>query len=254
MLLKLAFFLLFLLLPCAWAVDAWKLPPSSWTPADAEKVLNDSPWAVRTEATMDDPADKDDQPEFTPPPNGEGQPGAGGRSAGGTSNGMRWDGGIAKNRRGHLATIPVVVRWDSAAVVRQALDYGHKAEAAQLNAQAAANFIISVVGLLPPKQVDGPAKLQATSSSDEEAHARTTEETLEWFMTNSHLLAKGEIPLQPQNVIIDPQSGAILLFFRRANELAAHKRDIMFVTRFGSMNVHSRFRTKDMVVDGRSDL
>lgn len=203
---------------------------------------------------MDDPADQEDQPTFTPPPNGEGQPGAGGRAAGGTNNGVRWDGGITKNRRGHLATIPVMVRWDSAAIVRQALEYKHDQEASKIKDEAQGNFIISVVGLLPPKQANVPATINASSSSDEEAHSRTTEETLEWFMTNSHLVSKGDSSLQPQNVRIDPESGAILLFFKRSDELLAHKRDVMFITRFGSMNVQSKFRIKDMVVDGHPDL
>lgn len=254
MLLRRALFLLFLLLPYTWAADAWKTPPAQWTPSDADKVLNDSPWAIRTDAFMDDPADKDDQPEFTPPPNGEGQPGATGRNAGGTNNGVRWDGGISKNRRGHLATIPVMVRWDSASVVRQALQYKHDPEAAEVKDASADNFIISVTGLLPPKQASAPATLNASSSADDEAHTRTTEEILEWFMTNSHLGPKGGDPLQPQNVKIDPDTGSVLLFFKRSDDLLAHKRDLLFATRFGSMNVHTKFRLKDMLIDGRPEL
>jgi len=218
-----------------------------------DRLLNDSPWAMQTGATMDDPSDRE-EPALPAPPTGLGQPNPGGRSTSGPTQ-ARWDGGIGKNRRGHLATIPVMVRWDSAAIVRQALEKKQDPDLSILNAAASANFVITVVGLLPANQSAAPASLQAKSSSkDENAPARTTEEILEWFMTNSRLAVKGETDMQPQNVKFDAASGTLHLLFKRNDALLARKRDIVFLTRFGSMHVQTRFRVKDMVVDGHPDL
>jgi hypothetical protein len=252
LLLKQSFFLLFLLAPYIFGSDSWKMPVSKWSQKDADQVLNASPWAIRTDATMDDPKDQEEQPLPTPPA-GEGQPGA--RTTSGPDN-TRWDGAITKNRMGHLATIPVMVRWDSASVVRQALSFKHAADAPEVAAAASGNFIIEVDGLLPSSQLRDAPTLQAKSSSADEdgTRTRTAEELLEWFMTNSRLLVKGEKPMVPQNVRVDPGSGTVLVFFKRNQELLDHKKDVLFSTRFGSMSVETRFRTKDMFVDGHADL
>jgi hypothetical protein len=201
---------------------------------------------------MDDPKDQE-EPPLPAPPAGEGQPAP--RSTSGPET-ARWDGAITKNRMGHLATIPVLVRWDSANEVRQALSYKHAAIAPEVAAAASEHFIIEVDGLLPANQIGGIPTLMPKSSSAEEegTRTRTAEELLEWFMTNSHLLVKGEKPMSPQNVRVDPGSGAVLVFFKRNPDLLDHKKDVLFTTRFGSMSVATRFRTKDMFVDGRADL
>jgi hypothetical protein len=243
-------FLSLLLSPYISAFDSWRIPPGEWTQRDVERLLNDSPWCLQVEATMDDPLD---QREETPMP----LPGAAeaGMPGGGVQDGKpRWDGGIGKNRMGRLATIPVTVRWDSATVVQQALQRKHDPGVAELSAAAPKNFILTVVGLLPANQGLGPATLQTKSSSDSGPTVHTTEELLEWFMGNARLMEKGQPSLQPKNVEIDSTTGAVRIFFNRSDEFVAHKRDVYFVTRFGSMNVTARFRPKDMLVAGHPDL
>ena len=200
------------------------------------------------------PSDHEDITPVAAPPAGVGQPNPGGRTSAGPV-GPRWDGGVGKTRRGRLATIPVLVRWDSAAVIRHALEQQHDPGAAALSAASADNFVITVIGLLPAKQVKGAATLDVKSSSEEaDNQARTTEETLEWFMSNSHLLVKGEPSMQPQSARIDADTGTVHLLFRRTDSLEQLKRDVFLVTRFGTMNVQTRFRLKDMVVAGHPDL
>ena len=204
---------------------------------------------------MDDPAEKSEaQVPDAAPPAGVGQPGSTGRQTPGSTGGQRWDGGIGKNRRGHLATIPVMVRWDSAAIVRDALATEKDPNASALPAAATGNYIITVTGLLPAKPENEPATLQAKSSSEESNQPQTPEELLEWFMVNTRLLVKGEPQMLPQNVQVDPHTGAVHVFFKRSDGFAARKRDMLFVTRYGTMNVQTRFRQKDMLVDGKPDL
>lgn len=250
MLLRRSVFLFFLLSPYISASDAWRIPTNNWTLKDFERLLMDSPWVLSVNATMDDPADK---PEYaTGVPTEISQAGIPTNAKLGST--QRWDGAVNKNRMGHLATIPVTVRWDSAAIVRNAMDHAHDPTAAVLNTAAPENFIITVMGLLPAKIVKTPATLQQKSSSDDSAGPRSAEEDLEWFMANSHLLAKGMTSLQPQNVKIDSESGVVHLFFKRSEDLLNHKRDVFFVTRFGAMSVQAKFRTKDMTVNGQPDL
>jgi len=220
---------------------------------DAKQLLTGSPWTAQVEATMDDPADVPEISEEVPRTITQaGQPNVGN---GNTDINTRWDGQIGRTRMGHLATIPVMVRWDSAGVIRRALEERHDVNAAAFTAAAPGNFILTVVGLLPAKAVKSAATLEAKSSSDDDAdRARTTEEILEWFMGNSLIFMKGHPALRPQNVKVDPDSGTVHLFFERTDALMAKKPDLQFVTRYGTMNVQAKFRVKDMLVDGRPDL
>jgi hypothetical protein len=220
---------------------------------DPQKLLNSSPWAIQVEGTMNDPADEPEISDAVPTTISQaGQPNV---NNGNLSTNTRWDGQIGKSRMGHLATIPVVVRWDSARVIQHVLEQQHDADALALTTAAPQNFIISVVGLLPSKLVNGPATLKAKSSGgDDGVQVKTTEEILEWFMGNSLLTAKGQAPIRPQNVKINPETGAVHLFFPRSDAFVAHKHDVQLVTRYGNMNVQAKFHLKDMLVDGKPDL
>jgi hypothetical protein len=242
-----SFFLLLLLSPYSYASETWRKPSGDWTQQDMNRLLNDSPWALQVEATMDDPADVREETQAPLPGAAE----AGMAGAGVQDGKPRWDGGIGKNRMGHLATIPVLVRWDGASIVQEAL----KRSQVDFVPAAKSNVVITVIGLLPAGHAGVPNTMHDTSSSDPGVSIpKTSEENLEWFMANSRLLAKGEAPEPPQNVKIDPKSGAVHLYFLRSDEALSHKRDVTFITRYGAMNVQARFRIKDMRVDGRPDL
>jgi hypothetical protein len=220
---------------------------------DAKQLLTASPWTVQVAATMDDPADVPEISDEVPKSISQaGQPNQG---TGNLDINTRWDGQIGRNRRGHLPTVPVMVRWDSAAVVRHALEERQDANVEAFNAAAPGSFILTVVGLLPARAVKGPAKLDGKSSSDDAAEqVRTTEEILEWFMGNSLILVKGQPSLRPQNARVDPDSGTVHLFFNRNASVLTKKPDLEFVTRYGTINVQAKFHVKAMQVDGKPDL
>ena len=215
-------------------------------------LLSRSPWTMQVDATMDDPADV---PEIsTEVPKSITQAGQPNQGTGNLDINTRWDGGISKNRRGRLATIPVVVRWDSAAVMRQALEASHEADVPAAE-DVGDNYILTVVGLLPSKTAKAAAAVQPKSSSDDmESQAKSTEEIVEWFMSNSALTVKGIREMHPRNVRVDSDTGTVHLFFERAEKLESGKRDIQFLTKYGTMRVQARFRTKDMLVNGKPDL
>jgi len=248
-LLRLHFVLTFLIFsPYVHASDKGQGPKG-----DAKQLLTSSPWTVQVEATMDDPADV---PEVsTEVPKSISQAGQPNQGNGNLDINTRWDGQIGKSRMGRLATIPVMVRWDSAAVIRHALEERHDADVAAFNAAAPASFILTVVGLLPAKAVKGSATIQPKSSSDDAGdQVRSAEEILEWFMGNSLIFVKGQPALRPQNVKVDAETGTVHLFFNRTDAAVSNKHDLQFVTRYGSMSVQAKFRVKEMMVDGRPDL
>ena len=202
---------------------------------------------------MDDPADIPE--DTTAVPNTISQAGQPNVGNGNLDVNTRWDGQVGKNRMGHLATIPVMVRWDSSAVIRHALQERNDPNAAAFNAAAPQNFILTVVGLLPAKSVKGPATIQPKSASDDAGdQVRSTEEILEWFMGNSLLFVKGHPALRPQNAKVDADSGTVHLFFERNDTVLSNKHDLEFVTRYGSMNVQAKFHPKEMMVAGHPDL
>ncbi len=217
-------------------------------------LLNHSAWAIATQATMDDPQDVRETSEEVPNSiTHAGQPNQGNSNAGPNE---RWDGQIGKTRMGHLATIPVLVRWDSAAVIRKALTEQHDANVADFTASANDHFILTVVGLLPAKGIKGVATIAPKSSNNEDdtTQARSAEEILEWFMANSLILLKGQPSLRPENVKVDADTGTLHLYFPRSEKFATGKHELLFATRYGSMAVQAKFRVKDMTVNGQPDL
>jgi hypothetical protein len=241
-------FLLFLLSPYSYSSETWHPPSGDWTQQDLNRLLHESPWSLQVEATMEDPADVREETQAPLPGAAE----AGMAGTGVQDGKPRWDGGIGKSRMGHLATIPVLVRWDSAHIIQEAL----KRSQTDFVPDARARFVITVIGLLPAGHAGSLTAAQASSSSDADTPPlpKSTQENLEWFMANSQLIAKGQKAENPLNVKIDPKTGAVYLFFARTDAVLAHKRDVLFVTRYGAMHVQARFRTKDMRVDGQPDL
>ena len=162
----------------------------------------------------------------------------------------RWDGGVGYNRGGGLPTLHVLVRWESAEIVRLA-----QARSKSPALPAATNdYVLAVEGLLPAKTAAGTAKLDTQSSSDETAAAGTnTERLLEDFMNNSKLASRTEA-VRPHNVQINSDSGTVRLFFPRSLGLDAKSKEAYFSTRYGSLTVRKRFRLSDMNYQGHLAL
>src|ERR1700733_6111751 len=100
-----------LMAPLYAAKPTWEKPTETWTAEDIAALLNNSPWSLQTEASVEDPYDAREPQPVTPPETGQNIPG---------QNKQRWDGGVGHNRMGHLPTIPVMVRWGGALPIRQA--------------------------------------------------------------------------------------------------------------------------------------
>ena len=232
-------------------------PPDSWTAEDAEQILNGSPWAQPAPATFPDPRDRDPIPAQSLP--GAAQAGMSGPR--GVTDG-RWDGGVSNNRGGGLPELNVLVRWESAKVVRLAearLKALGKSSGSLGIAEPLADsgdYVLTVIGLVPANNYQAAAKIETQSSSDESQVLRSsdTERLLENFMSNSALISRGAVPQRPHNVRIDPATGVIRLYFPRALDLQKKDKEVYFTTRYGSLTVRKRFRLKDLVYKKKLEL
>src|SRR5436305_2564659 len=99
--------------------------PTKWSHADLEQILSNSPWSQTANAEFPDTRDEEAVNVYSLP--GAQQAGLPGGSKAGATDG-RWDGGVGRDTgHGRVPNLPVLVRWDSAAPVREALSLSHEA-------------------------------------------------------------------------------------------------------------------------------
>jgi hypothetical protein len=219
------------------AKSPWEKPVATWTADDIAALLNNSPWSVQTEAVVEDPYDAREEQPVTPPQTGLNIPG---------QNKQPWDGGVGKNRMGHMPTVPAMVRWESALPVRQA----------QKDAAAPEGnwYVISVAGLVPAGRYRSAGKTEMSSSSDGSVDARNPEELLEAFMSYSKIQQRGLPDLQPENVKLDAATGVVRIFFPRRTAIDPEQKEVLFSTHLGKLNVKAKFHISSMKYHGNIEL
>jgi hypothetical protein len=205
-----------------------KNPDSSkWTPAEVELVLSNSPWSQTANAVF--PESSDDEPVSVYALPGAQQAGMPGAAAPKGATDGRWDGGIGKNTgRGQLPTLPVLVRWESAAPVREALLLTHQSTPDEI----ARDYIITVLGLVSAGK----------------------DQPLEGLMSHSVLKIPGKAPVAAEDAKVDSKTGTVRLYFPRSTAITLADKDVVFATRFGSLAVVKKFHLAEMMYHGRLEL
>ncbi len=229
-----------------WAAQRWSdKDPAQWTVEDAQRILTASPWAQETSASFGTATEPRVPVGPMPDPSKGGHDGA--------SDG-RWDGGVARNDGGGVPSLPMMIRWDTALPVREALSRTNAQNYAPVEAQK--DYVVTVLGLVPGGNYRRAGRLetQSTSGDADGRDARDPEEMLEGLMGTSRLFPKGKAPIAPEDVKLDPATGAIHLFFPRTESISLKDKEVLFATRFGSMKIEKRFRLKDMTYKGRLEL
>lgn len=231
------------------ADQPWAKNYTRWTAQDARRILEDSPWAQRVNASFGDTDVPEPAPMKLP-----GAAEAGMAGPRGVTDG-RWDGGIGRNVKGGVPSLSVLVRWDSALPVRQALLQA-ESEAAYAPEQFRKDYILTVLGLVPAGRYRDAGHLDTRSQSGDgnDSDPRDPEQMLEGLMGTSKLLPRGKASIAPENVKLDAASGAIHLFFPRTIPIDASDKEVLFFARFGSMTIEKRFRIKDLSYMGRPEL
>jgi hypothetical protein len=224
----------------------WKEDPSRWNSQDSERILTDSPWAQEVPAIFALAADN----AAPPPPTIDVPQGGMPNPHNGATDG-RWDGGVSRVKRNGPPTLNVIVRWDSALPVRQALER-ENAAAPYSDEQLRSHYIITVLGLVPAGRYGKPA-LQTQSSSSDEVDVRNPEQMLENMMRYSRLALRDKPALTPDDARLDSATGALHLFFKR-EQITKDDKEVLFETRFGSLSISRKFRLKEMMYQGQLEL
>ncbi|HEY7304593.1 MAG TPA: hypothetical protein VH601_10785 [Bryobacteraceae bacterium] len=233
------------------AADPWKgKDVSTWTSQDVKRVLTDSPWVQQAAATFSLAAEE--PPEVPPPVPAAAPPGLGGP----VNSGPRWDGGVGRSR-GSDPTLSVLIRWDSALPVREALQ--RSSPEAYIDEHAAKDYIISIVGLVPGGRYRSVGRPASDSRSDDSEDSRTVdarnpEEMLEALMTASRLTPKDKPAISPEDAKLDASTGTLHIFFPRTEPITSSDKEVIFTTRFGALTIQKRFRLKDMSYRGKLEL
>lgn len=231
------------------AADPWSSKDAStWTSRDVQQVLTDSPWAQQAGAKFGLAAE--DPPEAPPPAPPAAQAGLGGP----VNSGVRWDGGVGRSR-GADPTLNVLIRWDSALPVREALQRSNPdSRQAYIHERAARDYIISIAGLVPAGRYRSVGQAASDSRSDDSVDARNPEEMLEGMMSASRLTAKDKPAISPEDAKLDAATGTLYIFFPKTAPITASDKDVMFMTRFGALSIQKQFRLKNMKYHGKLEL
>jgi hypothetical protein len=231
------------------ASEPWNKNPQNWTTEDAERILTSSPWAQMANASFGD----EEAGEPAPPGPLPGAAQAGMAGSRGATDG-HWDGGVGRISRTGVPSLPILIRWDSALPVREAAVQSRPDVKAATAEQAAKDYVITIIGLVPAKRYRDSGRLSGTSESDDSVDARDPEDLLEGLMGTTRLIRRGRPALAPENVRIDGVTGTVHVFFPRTDPIVAAEKEVVFRTRFGSLTIEKSFRLKDMVYKRRLDL
>ena len=156
----------------------------------------------------------------------------------------------------------VLVRWDSATPIQQALarrgDPATPAPEPKAAGEASArHYVITVVGL----RTQGRRVRSDNSDSDggdgESRGTRDPDLVREELMSSSELLLKGRNSLTPDDIKItgrDTASGIQFFFPLTMDPISLDDKDVTFRTHLGSAKVEKKFNLKDMKFKGKLDL
>jgi hypothetical protein len=261
-----------------YGADFWeKKKFAEWTTKDADKMLKDSPWAQRVEV----PIGGGGGPAMgggggggrrgggggMPGGGGGGMPGGGGGDIeGGGGGGGRGGGGFGGGGDGPRPTMSLMVRWQTALPVRQAvakIRFGDEAatapQARQMLERQENAYIIGLIGL-PPMMLRGgrtEGKGGEAKQGGREGGGAGIGERMKQAV---QLKRKDREPLRPVNVQGEmdqtTQRANVYLVFPKdgANEITLEDKEIEFEMKLGMMELKRKFKLKDMVYEGKLEL
>ena len=253
--------------------DSWReKAPADWTADEVKKILNDSPWSQQVRMEMGEPGGGRmgrgggmGGPGGGWGGRGGGMGGPGGGYGGGGMGGPGGGGGgWGGNRGGGQGGEPggggpreVLVRWQSAFPVQQALAKQSETPTAAAPAATDSEYIIAVSGLPDwsgrrRRNADGDTSTSQDNSGASDEDRRQA--FLDRMKESTTLTPKGKSPFGPDKVE-RAADGTILLYFPKAEEaLSLDDREVDFATRLGPMELKHKFKLKDMTYQGKLAL
>src|SRR5262245_3364943 len=220
------------------AAEVWNTKDSSiWTEAEANLILNNSPWAKQVK---------------TKPQSGGAQ--RGGRVGMGRRGGMGGPGGYPRGGgsrgRDTVAPMSALVRWESAKPVQEAearLKKLSNSEDSPADANSLENrYVVSVIGLRP----------QGRQGARQDGNGGGTRQMRDQLMTYTQLVLKNRAPIGPEDIKVNTQSGAneIQFFFPKTSPITLDDKEVTFQTTIGRMKVENRFDLKKMTRNKKLEI
>jgi hypothetical protein len=241
---------------CVWAADFWTSKPyTDWSAKELQKIVNDSPWAHKVDVEL-----KVTMPTIKSQSEGGGRGRGGSSGSGGLSSpdgtssvansGGDVRGGVpggapASTDGPMTQTQPVILVWQTALPVKQALvkaKYGAEAatsaEAKAFLERAELYYVINVEGL--------PDTAAAAFEGDKKAA----------LLQLTALNVKGKEPVHAVEVQVTARGRLVdaLFAFPRTSPIVAEDKDLEFETKIEKLTVKSHFKPKDMVYHGKFEM
>ena len=249
------------------ASDAWKTKDyTQWTSEDIQKVLTDSPWAKQITVTS-------------------GQSGGGGRRGGGRGGGMGggrggigfpgggggypggggggYPGGGGGGYPGGATREEIVLRWESALPIQQALlrQGGHADESSKPSADADQKdkakdkdkyYVVAVMGLrFPTRRNDSDS-----SDSDQDRSSQNNDDLRSRFLDAAQLIPKSKVAIAAEDVQFEGRNGSIAMrfLFPKTFPLSAEDKEIIFHFEARGVKFEHKFKLSDMLYQGQLSL
>jgi hypothetical protein len=236
---------------CLFGADFWQSKPfTDWSDKDVQKMIESSPWAksisipIGSEGPRPGGARRGSMGESDSParsssmgedPMGNAGGGRGGRNRDG-------DSGVGEP----VATTLVVVRWQTALPVKQALvkmKYGAEVSTSEeakkiLAADASTAYVIAITGI---------------GSSMVRGDAEAIKKDL---IEHTSLAVKGKDEIKPADIQLGraPKGIEVYFVFPKKVEFSLDDKDVEFATKLGPATIKQKFRLKDMVYNGKLAL
>lgn len=217
--------------------DDWrKKPAEQWSQDDVRQVLNDSPWSKRVKVRYIEAASRQTGgtqplPGPFPSPSPTGRPPIG--IPGGGQGGGSGPGGVR-------TASEVLVRWQSASVVREAFERAG-IEQSLGSELAGENYLIAAVGI--------PDLGTGFEDADDSQIQSRLRDGARLFLGNK----RSVIPTRVRAEMLD-QGWTILYVFPRSEIGRLDGEKVKLLARVGPAQFTAEFKTKDMEFGGKPDL
>ncbi len=252
------------------AGEVWNTKdPAQWTSDEIDRILTNSPWAKSSKVTFD--GSRSGQTGRGSGsggrtsggiglPGGIGFPGGGiGFPGGGTSRRSPYPGGTGTSSDPGVGTAPssVLVRWESALPVQQALErLGDKAAGAGSNQNSSGKrYIITVFGF--PSDTRRRGGYDEDSGQNDRNNAdRNSNDLREQLISSTRLVIKGKPPISPEDVKTSANgvSKEIRFIFPLTEAVTSDDKEVSFETRTGRYRLETKFHPKEMNYRGKLEL
>jgi hypothetical protein len=236
------------------ASDFWKTKDSSqWTNEEVAKLLTDSPWAKQITVSSGQPAQRRSGGRRGGMGGGfPGGGGGGGYPGGGGGGGYPGGGGGGGGGGGYggSSSQEIVLRWESAAPVQQALlrQRPHSDGAKPPEDINQKYYVVSMLGFRMPTR--------NSDSTDDDSDKQREDTLRSQYLDAGQLIPKSKIAISAEDVKFEGRNGstAIRFLFPRTFPLSKDDKEITFQFQSRGVKFEHKFKLNDMMYQDKLAL